>query len=70
VTIVVTAGLRMGNMALLRNFDTTGFATLAVLSSLIAGHIPRMLGVIGEYLWRVFDTANDIPEAVIYETLR
>ena len=27
-----------------------------------------MLGVLGEYLWRVFDTVNDMPEAVIDET--
>jgi len=26
-----------------------------------------MLGVIGEYLWRIFDTANARPDAVINE---
>jgi dolichol-phosphate mannosyltransferase len=29
-----------------------------------------MLGVIGEYLWRIFDEVNKRPESVIEEILR
>jgi dolichol-phosphate mannosyltransferase len=55
-------------MALLGNVAGTGFATLAALISFFSGLILFMLGVLGEYLWRVFDTVNDMPEAVIDET--
>lgn len=54
--------------ALMGNFPVTGFATLAALISFFSGLILFMLGVLGEYLWRVFDTVNDMPEAVIDET--
>jgi glycosyltransferase involved in cell wall biosynthesis len=55
-------------MALLGNVEGRGFATLAALISFFSGLILFMLGVLGEYLWRVFDTVNDMPEAVIDET--
>jgi dolichol-phosphate mannosyltransferase len=29
-----------------------------------------MLGVIGEYLWRIFDEVNKRPEAVVEEILK
>lgn len=45
-----------------------GFATLAVLISFFSGLILGMLGVLGEYLWRVFDAVNSKPESVIDET--
>jgi glycosyltransferase involved in cell wall biosynthesis len=54
--------------ALLGSFPVTGFPTLAALISFFSGLILFMLGVLGEYLWRVFDTVNDMPEAVIDET--
>ena len=44
-----------------------GFATLAALVSFLLGLVIIMLGIIGEYLWRIFDETNKRPEAVIDE---
>lgn len=44
-----------------------GFATLAVINAFIGGSILTMLGVIGEYLWRIFDHVSARPESVIDE---
>ena len=46
-----------------------GFASLAALISFLLGLIIVMLGVIGEYLWRIFEEVNHRPEAVIDEVL-
>ncbi|HIG68586.1 MAG TPA: glycosyltransferase [Myxococcales bacterium] len=44
-----------------------GFATIAALISFLLGLIIVMLGIIGEYVWRIFDEVNHRPEAVIDE---
>ncbi|HVF71502.1 MAG TPA: glycosyltransferase family 2 protein [Chthoniobacterales bacterium] len=44
-----------------------GFATIVALTSFLLGLVIIMLGVIGEYLWRIFDETNKRPEAVIDE---
>jgi dolichol-phosphate mannosyltransferase len=44
-----------------------GFATVASLVTFLLGLILVMLGVIGEYLWRISDEVNRRPEAVIEE---
>jgi len=54
--------------ALLGRVDVRGFATLVSLISFFSGLILFMLGILGEYLWRVFASVNNIPEAVIDET--
>ncbi len=54
--------------ALLGNFEVPGFATLVVLVSFFSGMILLMLGIIGEYLWRIFSVLNERPESVIKET--
>jgi len=54
--------------ALLGNFAVPGFATLAILISFFSGLILLMLGIIGEYLWRIFAALDDRPESVIEET--
>jgi dolichol-phosphate mannosyltransferase len=54
--------------ALLGRVDVRGFATLVALISFFSGLILFMLGVLGEYLWRVFASVNNMPEAVIDET--
>jgi dolichol-phosphate mannosyltransferase len=51
----------------LGQMDVRGFASLAVLLSFLLGLIMMMLGIIGEYLWRIFDEINKRPEAVIEE---
>jgi polyisoprenyl-phosphate glycosyltransferase len=55
--------------ALLGNFAVPGFATLAVLISFFSGLILLMLGIIGEYLWRIFAALDDRAESVVEETL-
>jgi polyisoprenyl-phosphate glycosyltransferase len=44
-----------------------GFATIVALISFLLGIVIIMLGIIGEYLWRIFDETNKRPEAVIDE---
>jgi glycosyltransferase involved in cell wall biosynthesis len=47
--------------------DVRGFATIVALMSFLLGLVIVMLGVIGEYLWRIFDESNKRPETVIDE---
>jgi glycosyltransferase involved in cell wall biosynthesis len=61
-------GINIAINALLGNADVRGFATLAALISFFSGLILMMLGVLGEYLWRVLEAVNNKPEAVIDET--
>lgn len=42
-----------------------GFSALATLISLLSGIILIMLGVMGEYMWRIFEQVNGLPESVI-----
>lgn len=49
------------------HMPVTGYASLAALITFLLGLIIVMLGVIGEYLWRIFDEVNKRPEAVIDE---
>lgn len=45
-----------------------GWSTLVVLNLFSFGIIMTTLGIIGEYLWRVFDTARKRPPFIIEET--
>lgn len=53
--------------AFLGNVPVAGFASLAALIAFLLGLVIIMLGIIGEYLWRVFDEVNKRPEVVIDE---
>jgi glycosyltransferase involved in cell wall biosynthesis len=53
--------------ALTGHITVSGFAALAVLVSFLGGCILFMLGIIGEYLWRIFIQVSGRPEAVIAE---
>ena len=53
--------------ALLGSTEVRGFAALATLISFLLGLIIVMLGVIGEYLWRIADETNRRPDSVIDE---
>jgi polyisoprenyl-phosphate glycosyltransferase len=53
--------------ALFHKIPVEGFATVVALISFLLGLIILMLGVIGEYLWRIFDETNKRPETVIEE---
>ncbi len=44
-----------------------GFPTMVALISFLLGLVIIILGIIGEYLWRVFDEVTTRPEAVIEE---
>ena len=44
-----------------------GFAALAVLLSFLLGVVIVMLGILGEYLWRIYDEVSRKPEAVVDE---
>ncbi len=55
--------------ALYGNIPVSGFAALASLITFLLGTIILMLGIIGEYLWRIFDEVNRRPESVIDEIL-
>lgn len=54
---------------LLGRYDVPGFATLASIIAFLLGLVICMLGVIGEYVWRIFDEINKRPEAVIEQIL-
>ena len=47
------------------NIPVPGYPTIVALITFLLGVIILMLGIIGEYLWRVFDETNGRPEAVI-----
>lgn len=53
--------------ALMHQIPVEGFATVVALVTFLLGLIIVMLGIIGEYLWRVFDETNKRPETVIEE---
>lgn len=45
--------------------NVQGFPTIVALLAFLLGLIIIMLGVIGEYIWRIFDEVNKRPETVI-----
>lgn len=53
--------------ALFHRIPVEGFATVVALVTFLLGLIIVMLGIIGEYLWRIFDETNKRPETVIEE---
>lgn len=55
--------------ALFGNIVVSGYAALVSLITFLLGTIIVMLGIIGEYLWRIFDEVNRRPESVIDEVL-
>lgn len=60
--LFVVVNALFGNFAPVR-----GFATLAALLAFLLGLVIVMLGIIGEYIWRIFDQVNGRPEFVIEE---
>jgi glycosyltransferase involved in cell wall biosynthesis len=61
-------GVNIAIAALQGRVPVQGFATIAVLISFFSGLILVMLGTLGEYLWRVFESVGNKPESVIDET--
>ena len=62
-------GLSVVVNGILGRVPVVGYASLAALITFLLGLIILMLGIIGEYLWRVFDEVNRRPEAVIDEVV-
>jgi glycosyltransferase involved in cell wall biosynthesis len=58
-------GLNLIIQATLVRHVVQGFYTLATLIAFFSGLILVMLGVVGEYIWRIFDNVNAKPESVI-----
>lgn len=52
---------------LLGQREAPGFATIVALVSFLLGLVIIMLGIIAEYLWRIYDETNQRPGAVIDE---
>jgi hypothetical protein len=46
-----------------------GWASIVSLISFLLGVVIAMLGITGEYLWRIFDEINKRPDVVIDEML-
>src|ERR1019366_8698991 len=53
--------------SLFGEIQVSGFATIVVVNAFLGGCTLIMLGVIGEYLWRIFDQVSGRPEAVVAE---
>jgi dolichol-phosphate mannosyltransferase len=68
--ISASYGIYIVLYALLGEVAIQGFATVVSLICFLLGLIILMLGVIGEYLWRIFDEINKRPEFVIEEVHR
>ena len=54
-------------MALLVSAPVPGWASTTALLSILFGVVIFMLGLIGEYIWRIFNEVNRSPDAVIDE---
>jgi polyisoprenyl-phosphate glycosyltransferase len=67
-TLSFVYGLYILINGLLGRIEVPGFTTIIVLMTFFSGLILVMLGIIGEYLWRVFDATQKKPESVIDET--
>lgn len=53
--------------ALFGDKQVPGFAALATLTAFLLGLIIMMLGIIGEYVWRIADETSQRPETVVDE---
>ena len=60
-------GMFISVNAVLGRMEVRGFATIVTLIALLLGIVMVMLGIIGEYTWRIFDELNKRPESVIDE---
>lgn len=50
---------------LLNRVPVPGFATIVALIAFLLGLVIVMLGILGEYLWRIFDEVGRRPETVV-----
>ena len=50
---------------LIKGIEVRGFASLFTLTAFLSGLILTMLGIIGQYIWRIFDEIVGLPESVV-----
>jgi dolichol-phosphate mannosyltransferase len=50
---------------LIQGREVPGFASLFTLTAFLSGLTLTMLGIIGQYIWRIFDEVNGAPESVV-----
>jgi len=50
---------------IIRGREVPGFASLFTLTAFLSGVTLSMLGIIGQYIWRIFDEINGTPESVV-----
>lgn len=62
-------GASVALTAVLQGLEVPGFAAIVALITFLLGVIILMLGLIGEYLWRIFDETNKRPETVVEKEL-
>jgi dolichol-phosphate mannosyltransferase len=62
-------GIYIAVASMLGAIPLRGFTTIVVLISFFSGMILVTLGIIGEYLWRIFEVVNKNVESVVEETL-
>tara|TARA_Y100000768_G_scaffold296196_1_gene230020 strand:+ start:11915 stop:12841 length:927 start_codon:yes stop_codon:yes gene_type:complete len=51
--------------AILNNITVPGYASTIILISILGGIIILMLGIVGEYIWRIYDEITRKPKSVI-----
>ena len=50
---------------LIQGREVPGFASLFTMTAFLSGLTLTMLGIIGQYIWRIFDEVNGAPESVV-----
>lgn len=60
-------GLMVVLGAIFHGVEVPGFSTIVAILTFLLGLIILMLGLIAEYLWRIYDEVNKRPETVIDE---
>lgn len=55
---------------ILFGIETKGFATIIALISFLGASIISMLGIIGKYVWRLYDSKYGLPGSVVETVLR
>jgi dolichol-phosphate mannosyltransferase len=58
-------GLYVILYVLIQGREVPGFASLFTMTAFLSGLTLTMLGIIGQYIWRIFDEVNGTPESVV-----
>jgi len=65
----VLAALALVTMYFLGDYRTDGWASLALLLSFFSGTIISVLGMVGLYVGKIFETVKNRPTYIINETI-